>query len=220
VNQTDPLGLEGIDDLMVEVSALNVLAQLKLPSVNKTVVEPISLSKAEPALMLERVFVAETKGVEEKGFDKDEAVKGIRAIGAIIYNRSHAKQLGFTVKYPTNLLGVVKEKGQFAGFEDYDPKDDKGGLSSGLLRRIDTVVQGANYPKDKKHYPSYLAVLKEAKVTAQNVINEKIADPYSPSYTFAIRTSGSTGPGGSFQKIGTLAGNDFYGLSAPPPKKK
>lgn len=181
--------------------------------------EKISLSTNEPALMLERLLLSETMGAEEHGFVQADALKNIRAIGALIYNRAHTRELGFTsFSYPANLLDVIKQGGQFRGFEDYNPKTANGGLSNKRLQRIDVWIQGANDPKDKKNYANYLAVVKQVKATAQNILKGKIDDPFSPCFTFGVRTAGHGGPGGSFQYLGTAAGNNFYGF--PPPKPK
>jgi hypothetical protein len=180
--------------------------------------EKIALSTDEPALMLERLLLAETLGAEEHGFKQADALKSVRALGALIYNRAHAKQLGFSsIHYPTNLLGVIQQSNQFAGFEHYNPKDPKGGLSDRKLHNIDIWMQGANDPEDKRNYTNYLAIVKQVKETAQNINKGKVDDPFSPSFTFAIKTAGPrhADPGGSFQFLGTAAGNNFYGFSAP-----
>jgi hypothetical protein len=182
--------------------------------------EKIALSTDETALMLERLLLAETLGAEMHGFNQAEALKSIRALGVLIYNRAHAKELGFTsLNYPTNLLEVIKEKGQFSGFENYNPKDTTGSLSQDKLRNIDIWLQGANDPRDKRNYANYLAVVKQVKATVQNIIHGKVDDPYSPWFTFAIKTAGPkhTAPGGSFHFLGTAAGNNFYGLAKPKP---
>ena len=183
-------------------------------------VEKIALSTNEPALMIERLLLAETLGVKEHKFNQADALKNIKAIGALIYNRAHAQELGFTFKYPTNLVDVIRQKGQFAGFGNYNPKDAKGGLNSDLLQRIDACVQGANDPKDKRHYTNFVAVVKQAKATAEDVIKGSVPDPFSPNHTFTVRTSGHAGPGGSFKPLGSAAGNDFYGFTPTKPAKK
>lgn len=83
-------------------------------------------------------------------------------------------------------------------------------------------MQGANDPKDKRNYPNYLAVVKQVKATVQNIIKGTVDDPFSPCFTFAMKTAGRghSGPGGSFQLLGTAAGNNFYGLRAPNPKSQ
>jgi len=170
--------------------------------------------------MIERVLLAETKGVEQPGFNKAEALKNMQAIGALIYNRAHAKELGFSFKYPTNLLGLIQQTNQFAGFEHYNPNVSTGGLGSNKLRNIDICVQGANDPKDKKHYQNYLDIVKQAKAIAQQVINGPVDDPFYPWFTFGVKTAGPShaGPGGKFQFLGTAAGNNFYGF--PPSNVK
>ena len=219
VDNNDPSGhdltaisISGELDAIGSPVAFQVLA-----AAQQAAVEKIALSTSEPGLMLERVLISESKGPEEDDFNRADTIKGMKAIGAVIYHRAHAKQLGFNLNYPSTLLGVVTDPGQFKGFESYNPKDATGGLTQKYLTRIDTFVQGANYPKDKKHYANYVAVVKEAKSTAQNVINGTVTDPFSPNFAFSLRTAGSKGPGGTFKKLGTIAGNDFYGFG--PPKK-
>jgi hypothetical protein len=176
-------------------------------------VAKIALSTTEPALMLERLFLVEVKGPESKGFVKSEATRSIKAMGSVVYNRACAQQLGYTfVHYPTSCLGVVTQKNQFAGFQSYDPGSPTGGLGNNLLTLVNTMMEGANYPGDQKHYSDYVAVVNTAKSTALEVINGSIVDPFAPNRTFSWRKSGSSGPGGSFSFLGPIAGNDFYGF--------
>src|SRR5215469_620072 len=154
----------GTKDTTAKPKTSGAAAATKATPVATPPPEKIALSTNEPVLMIERLLLAETKGVEESGFNKAEALKNMQAIGALIYNRTHANELGFTsFHYPTNLLTLIRQTNQFAGFEHYNPQDTRGGLSSNLLRRVDICVQGANDSKDKKHYTNYVAVVKQAK---------------------------------------------------------
>lgn len=181
--------------------------------------EVLAFAKDEPALMLERVLLNESRGPEQKDFNKADTLKGMQAIGAVIYNRAHAASLGFTtLTYPTTLLGVITQAGQFKNFEKYDPKSADGGLSAGVLLHIDIFRQGANDAKDKKNYANYVAVFKKAKSTAQEVVNGSIVDPFKPNFSFSFRTAGKGSPGGGFKKLGDIGGNSFYGFG--PPKKQ
>lgn len=219
VNNDDPSGNASLMSMILAPLDPIFAAIYSSPSGPKPAVGSlapnISLSTTEPALILERLFLAEVRSPQNANFSLSEAVTSIHAMGSVIYDRCEANWLGYKhLGYPKDPLHVVTQAGQFQGFQGYTQGAPNGNLPSKIVTRINGELNGANNGADP-HYQSYFVIVSEAISTAQNVISGKIyyEDPFKPIRPFGWMGSyAKRGPGGRFYPIGTLAGNTFYGI--------
>lgn len=163
--------------------------------------EKLDLSaRGTTAGMLERLFMAEARTpLQESSYDETDSLQCMRATGACIINRKNdAKK-----RWPKTIDDVVKQKGQFKGFDTY-PEYGEDQRQHNI-----EVLKWAN--QKSKFQAACRTFVKNAKKVAADTEAEKVTDPFKKDGgTFGMRTAGSSSPGGGFKKVGSFGGNDFY----------
>lgn len=145
-----------------------------------------------------RVLLAECRSPAYSSYTFALATECMQMMDAVLRNRlSDPKP--YMAKGAKSLIGVVKAKGQFAGFEKYPNYD------SAIKDRIQAALDIANDSKHPKQaiYSEFIA---KAIETAKST---KFSDP-SPGKLVAWRTGNSGSPGPGFILYKTIFGIDFY----------
>ncbi len=150
--------------------------------------------------MLERLFAAETvTPLQESSYDEADGLKCMQAIGACIVDRMNDGKK----RWPRTIDGVVKEKGQFQGFDKYP------NYGEGQRQHNIEVLKWAN--QKSKFQAACRTFVNNTKQVAADTIGGTVSDPFvKDGGTYGMRTAGSSGPGAGFKKVGTAGGNDFY----------
>lgn len=178
---------------------------------------PISLpDKDTDAGLFARLLIVENRTPAHASYNVQEALRGMKAMKAVVHNRLLKPSL-FGAPGARTALDIVTAPGQFRGFS----KDAQGklALTQALQSNIDDVLRNANTGAPGKFHEF-----------VTNAINVGLAAPDDPfkSLTtigggevkpgaFGWRTEGSAEPGGLFVKItdalsGQIAGNRFFAL--------
>jgi hypothetical protein len=141
-----------------------------------------------------RVLLAECRGPSYSGFSLSVAQECMQLMDVVLWNR--VKLRG----YPDTLIKVIKQKGQFQGFESYPNYD------SGIRANIQSMINIAN----AQHDPRSSAFADFINAAKQIASAATIADPADPRHLTAWRTAGSGSPGGAFQSYKTVSGTTFF----------
>jgi hypothetical protein len=145
-----------------------------------------------------RVLLAECRGPAFSSFNLADATQCMQLMDRVLWNRV-ANPVPFGAKAGSGLPGVVKARGQFAGFANYPNYD------ASIKARIQDAINIANNSKDSRS-SDYAGFVN----SAINVANSPtISDP-SAGKLVAWRTAGASSPGSGFSKHATVAGVDFY----------
>lgn len=145
-----------------------------------------------------RVLLAECRGPAARDYTFAAATEAMQLMDVILRNR--LKNPGpFLARGATDIAGIVRAHGQFAGFETY-PK-----YSAMIRANIQDALNIANDPKDSRS-GTYAEFINKAIEIAKSV---RYTDP-SPGTLVAWRTSGSASPGRAFKFYKKVLGNDFY----------
>jgi hypothetical protein len=132
--------------------------------------------------------------------------KGMRAMRATIVNRLHHNAGGaFNAPGAKTWRDVIGARGQFEGF---GKEDGVLTVSPALQRRLDNYYRLANSPTDARR-EGYRKFIEAAQAVVDNVSDDPFEDAGG---SFGWRKGGSGSPGSNFEKIGAIAGNEFYTL--------
>lgn len=145
-----------------------------------------------------RTLLAECRGPAARDYTFADATEAMQLMDVVLRNR--LKTPGpFMARGATDMAGIVRARGQFAGFENY-PK-----YSAMIRANIQDALNIANNPKDHRS-AAYAEFINKAIEIAKAL---RYTDP-SPGTLVAWRTSGSGSPGRTFKFYKTVLGNDFY----------
>jgi spore germination cell wall hydrolase CwlJ-like protein len=123
-------------------------------------------------------------------------------MAAVIQNRVGTPGFASTVE------GVITQKGQFQGFENYP------NYSKAIIDRIEDMKGWATVKN--RYQQEYKDIFAKAKSLAVDVTNKAVVDPYKGSGGLLyFRTAGSSAPYTGAKVLVTAGGQDFYG---PRPK--
>jgi hypothetical protein len=145
-----------------------------------------------------RILLAECAGPAHASYSLEAASLAMQLMDTVLRNRRRDPD-SFMAGGAKNLIGVVRAKGQFQGFETY-PR-----YSPNIKKYIRHLLHVANNPGDRRN-GDYVAFVNKAIEIAQSV---EYIDP-SPGRLVAWRTAGSAPPGKGFIFYKTVLGNDFY----------
>jgi len=145
-----------------------------------------------------RILLAECRGPAARDYTFAAATEAMQLMDVILRNRLKNPK-PFMARGATDIAGIVRARGQFAGFENY-PK-----YSAMIRANIQDALNIANNPKDSRS-AVYAQFINKAIEIAKSV---RYSDP-SPGTLVAWRTSGSGSPGGTFKFYKQVLGNDFY----------
>jgi hypothetical protein len=145
-----------------------------------------------------RVLLAECPGPAAAKYSLQSAEEAMRLMDAVLWNRMENPG-PFRARGATSLVGIVRARGQFAGFEKYPDYDVK------IRSRIQDAIDIANDSKDSRH-AKYAEFVNKAIEIAKSAYYE---DP-TPGKLVAWRTANSGSPGRGFLFYKTVLGNDFY----------
>ena len=157
--------------------------------------------------LIQRVLAAEVRLPGVSGFDLLDSERGLWGVGAVLVNRVASR------RFPNTFEAVIKQKGQFAGFEDYPT------VPSHIEKNISELERLGNSKGEKVKL--YREHLDNILFVAQKVLRRDSLDifvpaggPYAPTLFF--RTTGSSNPFGDGRGTrvpeyrGSAGGNDFY----------
>ncbi len=145
-----------------------------------------------------RVLLAECRSPAYGSYNLGNATLCMLNIDLVLRNRLMTPSK-FNAKGAKSLIGIIKAKGQFAGFAAYPDYDQE------IKDRIQDMLDIANASKDSRSI-DYAAHIQAAINAA---LPPAIPDA-SPGKLTAWRTAGSGSPGSGFLKYVTLLGIDFY----------
>lgn len=147
-----------------------------------------------------RILLAECQGPAYKSYSLKAATEAMQLMDAVLWNRRN-DPARFNARGAKTLIGIIKAKGQFQGFEQYPE------YSSRIKRNLEAEIAIANDPQDPRN-SSYAAFIEAAIETAKA---PTYLDP-SPGTLAAWVTAGSPSPGKVFKFYKQVGGNDFYYL--------
>jgi hypothetical protein len=145
-----------------------------------------------------RVLLAECAGPSHASYTLEAAGLAMQLMDTVLRNRRSDPD-SFEAGGTTNLVGIVRAKGQFRGFEAYPQ------YSPNIKNYIHQVLHVANNPDDRRS-GAYAAFVNKAIEIARSA---EYTDP-SPGRLVAWRTAGSGSPGKDFIFYKSVLGNDFY----------
>lgn len=155
--------------------------------------------RMEPSGLEARVLLAESSTPARKDYTGADAKLCMELMDRVLWNRV-ANPKTFGAKKNSNLLGVIKAKGQFAGFESYPD------YAASIVTRIQSLLDIANGKNDLRA-PTYAAHVQLSLDLAANPL--PTPDP-SPGALVSWRTEGHGGPGSNFKMFKTILGITFY----------
>lgn len=168
---------------------------------------------------------------------QDASVRALKKINELLARHWHLDSVGLgNCRAAQAILRELNEQLLIqsasllanAGFDSNEPRDSHGQwATTGTATNRPTHANKAHTPdhpgandSTKPKTVGTGAATKPAPAIAQDLTKGSVDDPFSPWFTFGVKTAGPkhVGPGGSFQFLGTAAGNNFYGF--PPPNTK
>jgi hypothetical protein len=145
-----------------------------------------------------RLLLAECRSPAFSSYTLEAATESMQLMDAVLRNRLQSPR-EYMARGATNVLDIIKARGQFAGFEHY-PR-----LETSVKVRIDKLVEIANSSSDSRS----LAYATHTRKAIEIAKLTKYSDP-SPGKLAGWRTANSGSPGSSFIFYKSLLGNDFY----------
>jgi hypothetical protein len=145
-----------------------------------------------------RVLLAECATPEAPSYSLADAVLCMQLMDLVLWNRL-ADPRPFLAPGAKSLKDIVRARGQFQGFEKYPD------YNAGLVKLIQTILNIANNPKDRRQN-AYAGHVDAALTVASG---ERITDP-SPGVLAAWRTQRRGSPGGNFTLYRWVLGTSFY----------
>ena len=207
VNNTDPSGHD-IGEMLAVVDIFSGFFAQISPVTSQAAPSSLRFSPQNTTLgMVQRVLATEVREPGQPGFGLNDSEYGLWGVGAVIVNRVNSP------KFPNTIEAVIKQPGQFAGFENYPVLPD---YINNIISDLQNFanLKGAKIANYRLHMQDLLGVAN--KVVALDTTLDAFVPaggPYIPTMYF--RSAGSANPwGGPARQLpwyrDTAGGNDFY----------